>query len=144
MDAGLNTAVALSGRTRLLNLLHGAYGVGTALGPLVVTAAILTGSWRPAYLTLTALDLVIARLLAAALAAGRPGPGPGRPGPGRPGPGRPGPGWSGPGPSPGRSDPGRQSPGCPAALGPGVVPTPLRRSGSHRNGRVLPLTPASR
>ncbi len=60
MDAGLNTAVALSGRTRLLNLLHGAYGVGTALGPLVVTAAILTGSWRPAYLALTGLDLVIA------------------------------------------------------------------------------------
>ena len=26
MDAGLNTAVALTGRSRLLNLLHGAYG----------------------------------------------------------------------------------------------------------------------
>jgi len=60
MDAGLNTAVALTGRRRLLNLLHGAYGVGTAIGPLVVTVAILTGSWRPAYLTLTVLDLVIA------------------------------------------------------------------------------------
>jgi fucose permease len=60
MDAGLNTAVALTGRTRLLNLLHGAYGVGTAIGPLVVTAAILTGSWRPAYLALFVLDLVIA------------------------------------------------------------------------------------
>jgi fucose permease len=60
MDAGLNTAVALTGRTRLLNLLHGAYGVGTAIGPLVVTAAILTGSWRPAYLVLIALDLAIA------------------------------------------------------------------------------------
>ncbi len=60
MDAGLNTAIALSGRQRLLNLLHGSYGVGTAIGPLVITAAILTGSWRPAYLTLTALDLVLA------------------------------------------------------------------------------------
>ena len=60
MDAGLNTAIGLSGRQRLLNLLHGAYGVGTAIGPLVVTAAILTGSWRPAYLLLTVLDLVIA------------------------------------------------------------------------------------
>ena len=60
MDAGLNTAIALTGRQRLLNLLHGAYGVGTAIGPLVVTAAILTGSWRPAYLILTVLDLVIA------------------------------------------------------------------------------------
>ena len=60
MDGGLNTAVALSGRARLLNLLHGAYGVGTAIGPLVVTAAILAGSWRLAYLVLTVLDLVIA------------------------------------------------------------------------------------
>jgi fucose permease len=60
MDGGLNTAVALSGRPRLLNLLHGAYGVGTAIGPLAVTAAILTGSWRPAYLALLALDLAIA------------------------------------------------------------------------------------
>ena len=60
MDAGLNTAIALSGRLRLLNLLHGAYGVGTAIGPLVVTAAILTGSWRSAYLLLIVLDLVIA------------------------------------------------------------------------------------
>jgi fucose permease len=60
LDAGLNTAVALTGRARLLNLLHGAYGVGTALGPLVITAAILTGSWRPAYLALLVLDLVAA------------------------------------------------------------------------------------
>jgi fucose permease len=62
MDAGLNTAVALTGRQRLLNLLHGAYGVGTAIGPLVVTAAILTGSWRPAYLVLVVLDLAMAAL----------------------------------------------------------------------------------
>src|SRR6202030_1260544 len=47
---------------RLLNLLHGAYGVGTAIGPLVITAAILTGSWRPAYLALLVLDLVTAGL----------------------------------------------------------------------------------
>jgi len=62
MDGGLNTAVALTGRQRLLNLLHGAYGVGTALGPLLVTAAILTGSWRPAYLIQVCLDLVMAAL----------------------------------------------------------------------------------
>ena len=62
MDGGLNTAIALTGRPRLLNLLHGFYGIGTALGPLVVTAAILAGSWRPAYLFLVALDLVAAAL----------------------------------------------------------------------------------
>ena len=60
MDGGLNTAVALTGRPRLLNLLHGFYGIGTALGPLVVTAAILAGSWRPAYLVLVAVDLAAA------------------------------------------------------------------------------------
>jgi fucose permease len=60
MDGGLNTAVALTGRPRLLNLLHGFYGIGTALGPLVVTVAILAGSWRPAYLVLVAVDLAAA------------------------------------------------------------------------------------
>ncbi len=48
LDSSLNTAVALSGRNRLLNALHGCYGVGTTIGPLVVTAAILAVSWRPA------------------------------------------------------------------------------------------------
>ena len=64
MDGGLNTAIALTGRPRLLNLLHGFYGIGTAIGPLVVTAAILAGSWRPAYLFLVALDLAAAALWA--------------------------------------------------------------------------------
>jgi fucose permease len=62
IDGGLNTAVTLTGRPRLLNLLHGFYGIGTALGPLIVTAAILAGSWRPAYLFLAALDLSAAVL----------------------------------------------------------------------------------
>jgi fucose permease len=60
MDGGLNTAVALTGRPRLLNLLHGFYGIGTTLGPLVATAAILAGSWRPAYVVLVAVDLAAA------------------------------------------------------------------------------------
>jgi fucose permease len=60
MDGGLNTAVGLTGRRRLLNLLHGAYGVGTAIGPLLVTAAILTSSWRGAYVVLVAIDLCVA------------------------------------------------------------------------------------
>jgi fucose permease len=64
IDGGLNTAVGMSGRRRLLNLLHGAYGVGTAAGPLVVTASVLTGSWRPAYLALFAVDLGMAVLWA--------------------------------------------------------------------------------
>jgi len=62
MDGGLNTAVGLSGRSRLLNLLHAAYGVGTAIGPLLVTAAILLSSWRSGYLVLAVLDLVVTAL----------------------------------------------------------------------------------
>lgn len=60
MDGGLNTAVALTGRRRLLNLLHGCYGIGTAVGPLLVTGAILAGSWRPAYLVLVGFDVATA------------------------------------------------------------------------------------
>jgi fucose permease len=60
LDTGLNTVVALSGRLRLLNMLHGAYGVGSAIGPLVVTAAILITSWRPAYVLLIVLELLLA------------------------------------------------------------------------------------
>ena len=78
IEERLNQAVALTGRPRLLNLLHGAYGVGTAIGPLVVTAAILTGSWRPAYLVQVSLDLALAvlwlRQRAAPLTARKPGP----------------------------------------------------------------------
>lgn len=60
MDGGLNTAVGLSGRPRLLNLLHGAYGVGTAIGPLLVIVAVLAGSWRPAYFGLLIVDAILA------------------------------------------------------------------------------------
>ncbi len=56
LDGGLNTAIGLSGRGRLLNLLHGFYGIGTAIGPLVVTIAIVAGSWQPAYFFLLAVD----------------------------------------------------------------------------------------
>ena len=60
LDTGLNIVVALSGRMRLMNMLHGAYGIGSALGPLVVTVAILWTSWRPAYVLLIGLELFLA------------------------------------------------------------------------------------
>jgi len=50
VDAGLNTVVANDGPLRLLNAIHGAYGVGTVLGPILVTVAIVSaGSWRVPY-----------------------------------------------------------------------------------------------
>jgi fucose permease len=57
LDSSLNATVALSGRNRLLNALHGSYGIGTTIGPLVVTAAILVVSWRPAYAFLLVVEL---------------------------------------------------------------------------------------
>ena len=62
MDGGLNTAVGLSGRPRLLNLLHASYGVGTTIGPLVVTVALLNGSWRPAYVVLLSVSAILGGL----------------------------------------------------------------------------------
>ena len=59
MDGGLNTAIGLAGRPRLLNLLHASYGVGTTIGPLLITVAIITGSWRPAYAALAAFNVVM-------------------------------------------------------------------------------------
>jgi fucose permease len=60
VDSGVNTAVALANRNRLLNLLHGCYGVGTSIGPLVITAALLAGSWRPGYALLLVVQLSLA------------------------------------------------------------------------------------
>jgi fucose permease len=59
LDAALNTAVALASRPRFMNLLHGAYGVGAALGPLVVTAALALSSWRSAYGVLLAFEIIL-------------------------------------------------------------------------------------
>lgn len=60
IDGGLNAVIGVANRPRLLNLLHGAYGVGTTIGPLLVTAALLLGSWRGAYVALVAAELLIA------------------------------------------------------------------------------------
>ena len=59
LDSSVNTAVALANRNRLLNMLHGCYGIGTTIGPLVITAALLAGSWRPGYGVLLAVELVM-------------------------------------------------------------------------------------
>ncbi len=60
IDAGLNAYVALHGGVRRLGLLHGAYGLGTSLGSLLVVASLATGSWRPAWVVMAALDAGVA------------------------------------------------------------------------------------
>jgi fucose permease len=59
IDGSINSAIALAGRNRLLNIVHGCYGVGTTVGPLVVTAAVLAVSWRPAYGFLFVADIAL-------------------------------------------------------------------------------------
>jgi fucose permease len=72
LDSTVNTTVTKTGRNRLLNMVHGSYGVGATLAPLVVTAAVLAGSWRASYCVILAAE---ALLVTAWWAAGRSGPG---------------------------------------------------------------------
>ena len=59
LDSAVNTAIAVAKRNRLLNMVHGCYGVGTTIGPLVITAALLIGSWRPGYGVVLAVELLM-------------------------------------------------------------------------------------
>jgi fucose permease len=52
IDPSLSTLASMRGRHRLMNLLHGGYGLGAALGPGLVAAAVALGSWRLAYVGL--------------------------------------------------------------------------------------------
>lgn len=50
MDTGFNAAVALDGDPRRMGLLHAGYGVGAAIGPVVVGGSLAVGAgWRPPY-----------------------------------------------------------------------------------------------
>lgn len=60
IDSGLNAVVGVTGRRRLLNLLHGAYSAGTSFGPLVVTAAVILATWRSAYAALVCVYVLTA------------------------------------------------------------------------------------
>lgn len=60
MDTGFNAAVALRGDGRLMGLLHAGYGVGAAIGPVVVGASLaVDGGWRPAYAVFAAASLLL-------------------------------------------------------------------------------------
>jgi fucose permease len=60
VDAGLNAYVALHGGVRRLGLLHGAYGVGTSAGSLLVVIALAAGSWRGAWVVMAVLNAGVA------------------------------------------------------------------------------------
>ena len=83
VDAALNAHVALYHSDRMMNLMHGGFGVGATLGPLVMTALIGAGlSWRWGYGALAVLQLGLAVAFATTRRqwpAARSGPRPGTP-----------------------------------------------------------------
>jgi len=70
IDAGLNAYAASRFSARHMNWLHAAYGFGTAVGPLVMTAMLLVGgSWRWGYGAIAAFMLLLAALFTATRAS---------------------------------------------------------------------------
>jgi fucose permease len=60
MDTGFNAAVALRADGRLMGLLHAGYGVGAAIGPVVMGASLASGGgWRPGYVVFAAASLLL-------------------------------------------------------------------------------------
>lgn len=59
LDSTLSTLASVERRNRLLNLMHGGYGLGAALAPLLVTAAVTLGSWRGAYVVLASGQVAV-------------------------------------------------------------------------------------
>ena len=61
IDAGLNAYGASHFSNRILNWLHAFFGLGTTLGPLVVTAVLASGSaWRWSYVLVGCAQLLLA------------------------------------------------------------------------------------
>jgi fucose permease len=56
IDAGINTFAAIHFSSRVVTWLHASYGVGAALGPLLMSAALATGpGWRGGYAAIAAI-----------------------------------------------------------------------------------------
>lgn len=61
IDSGLNAYAAVRYGARVLNWMHAAFGLGAAVGPVLMTAAIETGlGWQAAYAVLAVAELALA------------------------------------------------------------------------------------
>jgi fucose permease len=70
IDAGLNTYLAAEYNESQMQWLHASFGLGATLSPLIMTASlVLFASWRPAYLFVGALMVVMAICFIATLPA---------------------------------------------------------------------------
>jgi fucose permease len=66
IDAGINAYVARQHSARVLNLLHAGYGLGTATGPALMTAVLMSGApWQRGYGVVAASQLALALAFAA-------------------------------------------------------------------------------
>ena len=70
MDAGLNTYLAAEYNESQMQWLHASFGVGATLSPLIMTAGLaLFASWRPAYIFVGILMVIMAICFALTLPA---------------------------------------------------------------------------
>ena len=70
LDAAVNAYVAVHRGARSMGIIHTGFGIGSTLGPLLVTILIAVGwSWRSAFGALAAADLVLAVAFVATVSA---------------------------------------------------------------------------
>ena len=70
MDAGLNTYLAAEYNESQMQWLHASFGLGATLSPLIMTASLaLFANWRPAYIFLGVLMVIMAVLFTLTLPA---------------------------------------------------------------------------
>lgn len=64
VDTGMNAHAALAFDARAMNLLHGCFGVGATLGPIIITASLtVSGEWRAGYGVLMFAQIAVAGAL---------------------------------------------------------------------------------
>jgi fucose permease len=70
LDSGVNAYVAVHRGARSMGVIHTGYGIGSAIGPLFLTVLLTVGaSWRIAFGTLAAADLLLAVAFVATVGA---------------------------------------------------------------------------
>lgn len=75
IDAGLNAYAAGAFGPRHMNWMHAFFGLGVAIGPLIMTAVLGAGlSWRWGYAVVAAAQLALATAFALTVRLWRPGP----------------------------------------------------------------------
>ena len=67
IDAGLNTYVAANFGAGIMQWLHASYGVGITLGPIIMTFALTSLTWRGGYAIVGIIQLILAAVFVATL-----------------------------------------------------------------------------